>query len=165
MCHWSFSAWLNSVAFCWVWLDFFFFAGWLDDPFQRISLVTCKPQEMDCATSWEYKSLINELTQGMEKAKQLRMHLSSTSSEAQEFLMQRILSSYEKALLILKWSGSSTGQSQQSTPPSSACGALESSISVDGSPRSEELNRNFRDQKEQNMNASKKRWISFVPFK
>ncbi|KAK4400946.1 putative WRKY transcription factor 53 [Sesamum angolense] len=62
---------------------------------------------MESGFTWEYKTLIDELTQGMEKAKQLRFHLFSTSpSEAQDLLLQRILSSYEKALLILRWSRS-----------------------------------------------------------
>ncbi|KAI3453812.1 hypothetical protein Pfo_010475 [Paulownia fortunei] len=106
---------------------------------------------MDTAFTWEYM-LINELTQGMEKAKQLHFHLCSTSpSEAQDLLLQRILSSYEKALLILKWRGS-VGQAQVSAP---ASGAPESSISVDGSPRSEDLNKNFRDH--QDYSTPKKR--------
>lgn len=101
--------------------------------------------------SWEYKTLVNELVQGMEKAKQLHFHLCSTStststspSRAQDLLMQRILSSYEKALLILNWKGA--GAVQQ-TPAASA-----TSISVD------DLNNNLRDHHD--YNASKKRWDS-----
>lgn len=95
----------------------------------------------------EYKTLIDELEQGMEKAKQLHFHLCSTSpSRAQDMLMQRILSSYEKALLILNWKG--TGAVEQTPAAAPASATVESSISVDGSCRSEDLN---------NYNASKKR--------
>lgn len=90
--------------------------------------------------SWEYKTLVNELVQGMEKAKQLQFHLCSTST-SQDLLMQRILSSYEKALLILNWKGA-----VQQTPAASA-----TSISVDGSE-------DLRDHHD--YNASKKRWDS-----
>ncbi|XP_022886946.1 probable WRKY transcription factor 53 [Olea europaea var. sylvestris] len=108
---------------------------------------------MESTSTWEQQMLINELTQGMERAKQLRFYLCTTSpSEAHDLLLQRILSSYEKALSILKWSGS-TGQLQLAAPTS---GAPESSISVDGSPRSEELNKTFREQQE-HRDTSKKR--------
>ncbi|KAL0447768.1 UNVERIFIED_CONTAM: putative WRKY transcription factor 53 [Sesamum latifolium] len=104
---------------------------------------------MESAFTWEYKTLIDELTQGMEKAKQLRFHLFSTSpSEAQDLLLQRILSSYEKALLILRWSRSD-GKAGAAVP------APQSSVSVDGSPRSETLNKNCSDH--QDYSTSKKR--------
>lgn len=104
---------------------------------------------MESAFTWEYKTLIDELTQGMEKAKQLRFHLFSTSpSEAQDLLLQRILSSYEKALLILRWSRLD-GKTGAAVP------APQSSVSVDGSPRSENLNKNFSDH--QDYSTSKKR--------
>ncbi|CAL5353682.1 unnamed protein product [Camellia sinensis] len=83
---------------------------------------------MDSGLKLEQKSLINELTQGMEIAKQLRFHLNSASSaENRQLLLQRILSSYEKSLLILKSSAPTTGMP-------------ESSISGDGSPQSEDCN-------------------------
>lgn len=90
---------------------------------------------MDCASNWEYNTLINELTQGIEHTKQLRALFSSLDStiENQELLLQKILSAYEQSLLILKCSGS-TVQSPPALPPSS--GAIESSVSVDGSPGS-----------------------------
>ncbi|KAL0371904.1 UNVERIFIED_CONTAM: putative WRKY transcription factor 53 [Sesamum calycinum] len=104
---------------------------------------------MESGFTWEYKTLIDELTQGMEKAKQLRFHLFSTSpSEAQDLLLQRILSSYEKALLILRWSRSD-GKAGAAVP------APQSSVSVDESPRSETLNKNFSDH--QDYSTSKKR--------
>ncbi|KAL0463972.1 UNVERIFIED_CONTAM: hypothetical protein Slati_0284800, partial [Sesamum latifolium] len=98
--------------------------------------------EMESALTWENKALINELTQGLEKAKQLRIHLCSTCPcEAQDLLLRRIISTFEKALMILKWGGS-VGQAQE-------CAALpaagECSVSVDGSPRSDDMNKNFGD--------------------
>ncbi|XP_027085591.1 probable WRKY transcription factor 53 [Coffea arabica] len=98
---------------------------------------------MEYGSSWDYYTLVNELTQGMEQAKQLRVHLSSGYMEPQDLLLQRILSSYEKALSILKWNGGgSVGQSQ---PTPLASGAPESSISVEGSPQNEEAKNNFND--------------------
>ncbi|PHT96052.1 hypothetical protein T459_03934 [Capsicum annuum] len=38
---------------------------------------------MDCVFTWDYNSLINELTQGMEHTKQLRTYLSSVSSTSE----------------------------------------------------------------------------------
>ncbi|PSR91441.1 WRKY transcription factor [Actinidia chinensis var. chinensis] len=110
---------------------------------------------MENSLNWEQSTLINELIQGMELAKQLRAHLNSTSStESREMLIQRILSSYEKALLILKWSGSQR-QPQVSVP---ITGVPESSASGYGSPRSEDCDRGFKDQQDQS-DASKKRKV------
>ncbi|KAL0393659.1 UNVERIFIED_CONTAM: putative WRKY transcription factor 53 [Sesamum latifolium] len=79
--------------------------------------------EMESALTWENKALINELTQGLEKAKQLRIHLCSTCPcEAQDLLLRRIISTFEKALMILKWGGS-VGQAQE-------CAALPAAGSV-----------------------------------
>lgn len=61
----------------------------------------------------EKKVLITELTQGKDLAKQLSNHLnpssssSSSSPETREYLIQKILSSYEKALSMLKYDASS----------------------------------------------------------
>ncbi|THF99119.1 probable WRKY transcription factor 53 [Camellia sinensis] len=109
---------------------------------------------MENGLNWE-QTLINELAHGMELAKQLRAHLNSTSSaESREILLQRILSSYEKAFMILKWSGS-IGHPQLSAPITNL---PESSISGDGSPQSEEFDRGFKDQQDQN-DVSKKRKV------
>lgn len=52
----------------------------------------------------ENRTLISELTQGKELAKQLSHHLSPSSSlEAGQFLVDKILSSYEKSLSLLNW--------------------------------------------------------------
>ncbi|KAK4349690.1 hypothetical protein RND71_032445 [Anisodus tanguticus] len=109
---------------------------------------------MDCASNWEYKTLINELTQGIEHTKQLREHFHSAASthENQELLLHKIFSHYEQSLLILKCSGSPV-QSPPALPLSS--GVIESSVSVDGSPRSGKK-RSFQDHQEF-INISKKR--------
>nr|GLL29159.1 probable WRKY transcription factor 53 [Ipomoea trifida] len=109
---------------------------------------------MDNAYNGEYKALLNELIQGMECAKQLRVHLNSAaSSETQYFFLQRILSSYEKALLILKWR--LVGQSHPVAPP--LPGAPEPSISLNGSL--DVNNNSFKEQ--QDYNVSKKRYALF----
>lgn len=115
---------------------------------------------MEGSCSWEQKTLIGELIQGMELAKQLRQNLGAKSSpETREFLVQRILSSYEKSLLILKWSGSMGSGQQHQQQPQGGGGGLgvatnlpvpESPISVNESPRSDEQDP-----------ISKKRWIDF----
>lgn len=49
-------------------------------------------------------SLVEELTQGKELARQLCNHiLSSSSRKRNEFLIEKILCSYEKALKMLNW--------------------------------------------------------------
>ncbi|KDP28582.1 hypothetical protein JCGZ_14353 [Jatropha curcas] len=82
----------------------------------------------------EQKTLISELTQGKEHTEQLRKHLTSLSSpETRQFLVEKILSSYEKALSILNWE----------TKPSIS--ALESPHScANSSPRSEISDQEFQ---------------------
>ncbi|KAF7828159.1 putative WRKY transcription factor 41 [Senna tora] len=60
---------------------------------------------MDNTWSSEQNTLATELIQGMEVARRLKADLKSplSSLETRDLLMQKILSSYEKALLILKW--------------------------------------------------------------
>ncbi|KAK7338038.1 hypothetical protein VNO77_18635 [Canavalia gladiata] len=73
-------------------------------------------------------NLINELIQGKELAKQLSNHLvtcSPSSHEANEFLIEKILFSYEKALTMLNW-GSALGETKTT-----------SSSFTNGTPRSE----------------------------
>ncbi|KAI3792602.1 hypothetical protein L2E82_06485 [Cichorium intybus] len=63
-------------------------------------------------------TVIHELTQGIEMAKQLRLNLDS--AEAREFLIQKILSSYEKALFVLQSGGQPrAGPLPGSSPPES----------------------------------------------
>ncbi|KAL6979477.1 WRKY Transcription Factor [Sarracenia purpurea var. burkii] len=110
--------------------------------------------KMENGSSWDQKALINELTQGKEMVNQLQAHLNSTSSaENRGILLQRILSSYEKALLILKWSGSAEQPPSSSAP---VTGLPESSVSGDGSPRSDDFDGCFKDHRDQS-DTSKKR--------
>lgn len=113
---------------------------------------------MDAGLGWEFKALINELTQGVECTKQLRASFNSeTSFETQNSLLQQIVSSYEKALMILNVG--SVGKSQQVPPMLSS--APESSISVEGSPRSDDMNKSLKDQEYRDV--SKKRYARFHP--
>ncbi|EXC02925.1 putative WRKY transcription factor 41 [Morus notabilis] len=94
---------------------------------------------MEGSCSWEQKTLIGELIQGMELAKQLRQNLGvKSSAETREFLVQRILSSYEKALLILKWGGSMGQQQPQALGVATNLPVPESPMSVNESPRSDD---------------------------
>ncbi|XP_031270893.1 probable WRKY transcription factor 53 [Pistacia vera] len=118
---------------------------------------------MENGFSWEQKTLTNELIEGMELAKQLRVHLGTTAStETNEELVRKILTSYEKALLILKWNGP-TGQ----TPTAGAITAVpESPISINGSPQSDDLDGTFKDNQDQPDSLKKRkttpRWTDKV---
>ncbi|PHT96051.1 hypothetical protein T459_03933 [Capsicum annuum] len=123
---------------------------------------------MDCVFTWDYNSLINELTQGMEHTKQLKTYLSSvpsTSESTPNSLLQKILSSYEKSLLILKWTGS-TVQSLQPLPPTG--GAIEPppAASDDRSHNCDDKKRSFNDHTElidsSNKRKSQPRWTKQV---
>lgn len=102
-------------------------------------------------------SLIHELLQGLELARQLQMNLhvasSSSSQESREVLIQKIISTFEKALEMVNWKGGSLG-----TEPSSQGVAIRMSDSptLSGSPRSEDSDRDLRDH---DYNASRKRKI------
>ncbi|OVA01933.1 DNA-binding WRKY [Macleaya cordata] len=56
---------------------------------------------MEKALNWDQKTLINELTQGRELVKQLRIHLNPSSSSTGELLITKLLSSLHKSLLML----------------------------------------------------------------
>ncbi|XWS50072.1 hypothetical protein CRYUN_Cryun12cG0056900 [Craigia yunnanensis] len=108
---------------------------------------------MEQRWNWEQGPLFSELIQGMELAKQLRMHLGTASSvESRDFLVQKILSSYENALLILKLSGP-MGQPQQNV--GATFGVPESLLSINGSPLSDDLEKDNQDIRD----VSKKRKI------
>ncbi|KAJ9148052.1 hypothetical protein P3X46_030148 [Hevea brasiliensis] len=102
---------------------------------------------MDSCWNLEQKTLISELIQGMELAKQLRAHLNTASSvETRDSLIQRILSSYEKSLLILNWSGSMGQQQQQQQNFGATVGVVpESPISLNGSPGSDDFDGRHND--------------------
>lgn len=87
---------------------------------------------------WEQKNLVNELTQGRELARQLQIHLNvpSSSHDTREFLVQRILASYEKALSMVHGLG-------DPNPTNTVAGVAnvpmsESPPSLTGSPRSDQ---------------------------
>ncbi|XP_050386709.1 probable WRKY transcription factor 53 [Argentina anserina] len=112
--------------------------------------------------NWEQKSrLVNELTQGRELARQLQIHLNATSSLnpstssqtalAREVLIQKIISSYEKALSLLSFGSSApisvaVDQQHQQQPTSTVAAPTgvvtirmaNSPPSLNGSPRSED---------------------------
>ncbi|KAI4315517.1 hypothetical protein L6164_028315 [Bauhinia variegata] len=92
---------------------------------------------MEKAWSLEQNTLVSELIQGMEVARKLKADLRMTPSsfDNRDLLVQRILSSYEKALQILTWNASNS----KSQPVGATTGAPESPISVNGSPLRDEL--------------------------
>ncbi|KAK9143949.1 hypothetical protein Syun_013349 [Stephania yunnanensis] len=77
--------------------------------------------EISCM-DWERKPLINELTQGKLLVNQLRFHLnnsSSSSSSNGEMIIEQILASFNKALMMLTNCGNTRDSSplRASTPP------------------------------------------------
>ena len=113
---------------------------------------------------WEQKNLLNELTRGKELATQLQIHLnansssSSSSHEAREYLVHKILVSYEKALSMLNWTSSSAagGDLHPLQPPLGVPIRMsESPPSLTGSPRSEDSD---RDQENKDSIGSRKRY-------
>ncbi|KAJ4826001.1 hypothetical protein Tsubulata_027594 [Turnera subulata] len=94
---------------------------------------------------WEQKNLIHELKLGMELAKQLQLHLNSPSSsrEAREMLVQKIQDSYQKVLSML--SSSSSMVDHQTHNAGVGIGMSESPSSLNGSPRSEDSDRDLKD--------------------
>ena len=112
--------------------------------------------KMENMGSWEQKNLINELTNGRELAKQLQIHLSvsSSSHDARESLVQKILTSYEKALSLLRCSGP-VGEPQAAAAGGGGAvgiGMSESPRSLSGSPRSEDS-----DKEQEHKDGSRKR--------
>ena len=101
---------------------------------------------------WDQNSLVHELLQGVELARQLQMylHVPSSSQEARELLIQKIIDAFEKALAMVK---RKSGPSQM---PAGVAIRLSESPSLSGSPRSEDLDRDLRDQQQ---NASRKRYV------
>ena len=100
---------------------------------------------------------MSELIHGMELAKQLKGHLSEASTfQTREFLMQKILSSYEKALMILNWSGSVTHPQPAGENFRVTVGIPESPLSINGSPISDDFDGSPKDGQGRD-GASKKR--------
>ncbi|XP_008234887.1 PREDICTED: probable WRKY transcription factor 53 [Prunus mume] len=112
----------------------------------------------NCNTHGEKMSLINELAQGRELARQLQIHLNvpSSSHGTRESLVQKIIVSYEKALSMLNSSSPASGGEQQLPTGHAAIRMIESPPpSLNGSPRSEDSDREFKDQ--DNKDSSRKR--------
>ncbi|KAL5052874.1 hypothetical protein RYX36_033556 [Vicia faba] len=111
---------------------------------------------MENECNWEQNTLINELIQGMDVAKRLKEELRTPYSiDTRELQMQMILSSYEKALRILR-SNESTSKSQTVSPVITSL--PQSPVSTNGSPLSEDFDATFQDRKEVK-NKSKKRKV------
>ncbi|KAI3756381.1 hypothetical protein L1987_56201 [Smallanthus sonchifolius] len=82
--------------------------------------------------------IVNELKQGMELAMHLKFILSSeSSSETKHVLIQEIISSYDRAMLMVNW-GDSGGQTPALAPP--VLSQPESSVSIGESPQSQDVN-------------------------
>lgn len=105
------------------------------------------------------KNLIDKLLQGLELARQLQIYLnvSSSSNETREILIQKIISTFEKALeMVNRKRHVNMGESSHQQYPS-ASGTLAIRISdsppLSCSPRSEDSDRDFN----RDHNASRKR--------
>ncbi|KAL7214152.1 hypothetical protein ACSBR1_026551 [Camellia fascicularis] len=118
---------------------------------------------MENSPGWEQKTLINELAQGKELAKQLQNNLTSSSHETCELLIHNILNSYDKALSMLKWNGSVAGEPQLT---GAAMGITsESPRSLCGSPHSEDSDRDLKDHEHKDGSRKRKstpRWTQQV---
>ncbi|XP_071725211.1 probable WRKY transcription factor 46 [Rutidosis leptorrhynchoides] len=81
---------------------------------------------MEIAISMDQKSLINELRQGKELANQLKNHLNPCSrNETRQFLVEKILSTYENAISLLNNSTSTVPAPPPSFPNCSESSDLE----------------------------------------
>lgn len=102
-------------------------------------------------SNWEQKNLLSELVHGLKAAKQLQAELGTAPSppppwlsssslclttEMRETLLRQIVSSYEKAILMLN---GSNVHSQTANPVANTGKVPESPTSINGSPRSEEF--------------------------
>ncbi|XVF53445.1 hypothetical protein PTKIN_Ptkin05aG0099900 [Pterospermum kingtungense] len=129
---------------------------------------------MENMGEWEQRNLINELTQGRELARQLQAYLnnvpSSSHDQNPELLVQQIQASYEKALSMLSSSCNTTSWLQatdkpQSSPSGLATRVPESPPSRSASPRSEDSDRDFKEQEVKDASKKRKtlpRWTQLV---
>jgi hypothetical protein len=112
---------------------------------------------MENECNWEHNTLINELIQGMDVAKRLKEELRTPYSlDTRDLQVQMILSSYEKALRILRCN-ESTSKSQTITPLTTSL--PESPASTNGSPLSEDFDGAIQEHREVK-NKSKKRKVA-----
>ncbi|KAI7751718.1 hypothetical protein M8C21_004356 [Ambrosia artemisiifolia] len=99
--------------------------------------------------------IINELTQGMELAMHLKSILSSESSpETKQILIQEIISSYDRAMLLINLGDSGA---QTATLAPSMLSQPESSVSIDETPRSQDFNQSFDNQQEEKVFTKKRK--------
>ncbi|KAJ0716542.1 putative transcription factor WRKY family [Helianthus annuus] len=106
--------------------------------------------------------IINEITQGMNLAKQLKSILSSECShETKQALVQGIITSYDRALVMVNW-GHSSGQTPPLTPPLAPpmLSQPESSVSIDESPPSGDFNQPFDNHQDQKAVSKKRKAIT-----
>lgn len=103
---------------------------------------------MGTTCEFDKSTIASELIQGMEVARQLKFHLNSSSSspENQLSLLQKILSSYDTALLLLNWSESSAVHPQ----------TVPAMFTLPESPISTNESGDFKDH---HRDVSKKRWL------
>ncbi|KAL1552770.1 WRKY transcription factor [Salvia divinorum] len=115
----------------------------------------------------DLRSLVRELSQGKEMAKQLQNHLnlqSSSSRESREFLLQRIMYSYDQALSMLARNdpaAAAGGRSEAPPPQPMPMPMPESPWPVVGSPQSDDSDQDFTDQASRKRKASA-RWTRKV---
>ncbi|EOX96984.1 Uncharacterized protein TCM_006103 [Theobroma cacao] len=88
--------------------------------------------------SWEHKNVTNELRQGRELARQLQANLKRSSSEENPELVEKIVSSFEKALSMLNCSTSSMTAKLQPI--------AHSSLARDGSHQSKDSEHDIKEQ-------------------
>ncbi|XP_027902070.1 probable WRKY transcription factor 53 [Vigna unguiculata] len=100
------------------------------------------------------KSIVQELLQGLELARQLQvcLHTPSSSQETRDLLIHNIISTFEKALEMVNWKGPLPAAESSQLPLAAAIRMSDSPIS--SSPRSEDSERDLKDQ---DHNAFKKR--------
>ncbi|OIW09922.1 hypothetical protein TanjilG_32071 [Lupinus angustifolius] len=112
---------------------------------------------MESDLSWEQNTLINELIQGMEVARKLKADLKTPYSvDTREMLVQRILSSYEKALQILNASASMS----RTTSPTTVTSLPESTISLDGNPTGDGIYGAIKSDKEIKHDSKKRKTMT-----
>jgi len=102
------------------------------------------------------KSIVQELLQGLELARQLQvcLHTPSSSQETRDLLIHNIISTFGKALEMVNWKGPLPAAESSQLPLAAAIRMSDSPIS--SSPRSEDSERDLKDQ---DHNAFKKRYI------
>ncbi|KAK2996710.1 hypothetical protein RJ639_041864 [Escallonia herrerae] len=117
---------------------------------------------MENSGEWEQKTLIRELKQGRELARQLQVHLNSPSSshETRQVLVSTILNSLDKALSMLKCGTAGGGGEQQTI--GTLIAVSDSPRSFSGSPHSEDSDRDIQDPEHKD-SVSRKRKSSSTP--